>query len=71
MSAIKVGQRVRHNGFKSIGIVVRITGTRVAVDFPGTNGLIDEACHFHAANNKRPKVPRRKQMCSLIRGEYD
>jgi hypothetical protein len=72
MSAkIQVGQKVRHPGFKSIGIVVRINGTRVAVDFPGTNGLVDDMCHFRDASDTRPKVPRRKQMCSLNRGDYD
>ena len=72
MSAkIQVGQKVRHPGFKSIGIIVRINGTRVAVDFPGTNGLVDDACHFYAATGKQSKVPRRRQQYSLLRGDYD
>jgi hypothetical protein len=66
----KIGQQVRHEGFKGLGSVVRIYGGRIAVNFPGTNGIIDDWCNFTAAKAIPPKR-RRRQSCSLIRGEYD
>jgi hypothetical protein len=48
MLKITVGQKVRHVGFKGIGTVVQVlaNGTRVAVEFEGTNGLVDDMCNF-------------------------
>jgi len=62
---IKIGQKVRHLNFRGVGIVVQIlaNGTRVSVDFPGTNGVIDAVSHF------KPVVP--KKCGHLISGEYD
>lgn len=71
LANLKVGQQVRHSGFKGIGTVMQIQGRRVTADFPGTNGIIDDWHHFTAAGDTSPKRPRRTRMCSLIRGDYD
>ena len=70
MRKITVGQKVCHAGFKGVGIVVQIlaNGTRVAADFPGTNGIIDDACNFiDPKSHHRPKQAR----LSLLRADYD
>jgi hypothetical protein len=73
MSVFKVGQQVRHAGFKSLGTIVQVlqNGSRLAVDFPGTNGIVDDRHNFWGANDKQPTRPRKRQMCSLNRGDYD
>jgi len=67
---LAVGQKVYHSGFRGVGIVVGLSenGTRVAADFPGTNGIIDSACNF--TNSKKRRSPKQDRY-SMQRGDYD